>query len=160
MSKPQVRTLYSDTDGWPGVDCSNLPSMTDQSQARDCDINEIMRRYEKTGALPQMIAKDPQWGDFSAAPDFQQACEIVLKAEEQFAALDAHVRKRFSNDPAEFLEFVNDPANGEEMVRLGLRAKKEEAPNGLAGNSEGSSGGSAVGAGGSQGGTPPAEGSK
>ena len=35
-------------------------------------------------------------------------------------ALDANVRKRFHNDPAELIDFVSDEKNRDEAVRLGL----------------------------------------
>lgn len=124
--------------------------LTDQSQAKDCDVNEILKRFEKTGQLPDMIQADPQYGDFSNAPDYHAAMDICVKAQEQFDALDAHVRKRFGNDPAMFLEFATDPANQEELIKMGLAKVK----NGISSNSEssrGSSGDLNRGQGGSQG---------
>ena len=47
-----------------------------------------------------------------------------MLAQEQFAALDAAVRSRFDNDPAKFLEFTADPANADEMVKMGLAVAK------------------------------------
>lgn len=119
-----------------GLDCSHdehgevLESMTHQEFKDDCDINKILERYLKTGTLPDMIKRDPQYGDFASVPDFMKSQNIVARANEQFAGLDAHIRKRFGNDPAEFLEFVNDPKNGPEMVKLGLAKIREgqEAP--------------------------------
>lgn len=100
-----------------------------QEQKDECDINVILKRFEKTGVLPEMIKSQPHYGDFSSVPDFQAAQNIVAHANEQFAALDAHIRKRFGNDPAEFLAFASDPSNQDEMIRLGLATRKpQEAP--------------------------------
>lgn len=110
-----------------GLSCKD-PSLTKQADKEAADINNILKRYEKTGSLPDMIARDPQWGDFADVPSFQEAFEIVAKAEEQFAALDAPIRKRFANDPAEFLAFVNDPRNEAEMRELGILKPKEAPP--------------------------------
>lgn len=96
------------------------PSLTKQADRDAADINNILKRYEKTGELPNMIKRDPVWGDFADMPTFQEAFEVVAKAEEQFAALDAQVRRRFDNDPALFLAFASDPQNTEEMRSLGL----------------------------------------
>lgn len=104
------------------------PSLTKQADAAAADINTILKRYEKTGTLPDMIKSDPMWGDFSDVPSFQEAFALVAKSEEQFAALDAPVRKRFDNDPAKFLAFATDPANSAEMVALGLAVEKTAAP--------------------------------
>jgi len=89
----------------------------------EVDINTIMRRYVKNGTLPQMIRDNAAYGDFSNVPSYHEAQNIIIKATEQFNALDVDVRKRFKNDPAEMLAFVSDPANKEEMYKLGLAIK-------------------------------------
>lgn len=102
--------------------------MTDQSQAKDCDVNVIMDRFMKTGQLPAMIQGNPEYGDFSDPVEYQEALNRVRHAEEQFAALNAKIRGRFDNDPAQFLAFATDPKNGEEMVKLGLASPRAEDP--------------------------------
>lgn len=94
--------------------------VTKQSDAKDCDINAIFRRFEKTGQLPDLIVREPRYGDFSNVPDYQEALQIVRTAEEQFANLDAGVRNRFDNDPAKFLAFATDDKNVDELERMGL----------------------------------------
>lgn len=103
--------------------------MTKQSFKDECDINNIMKKYKNTGMLPEMIKTQPQYGDFSEVSDYMESMNIVLKAQEQFQNLSADVRNRFQNDPAQFLEFANDPKNGEEMVKMGLATKKEMPQN-------------------------------
>jgi len=107
-----------------GLDCSKDKGRTKQSMKDECDINKITARYERTGALPDMIREDPQYGDFSDVPSFQEALHLVSLAETQFGALDARVRARFENDPAQFLAFATDPANLGEMVKLGLAVER------------------------------------
>jgi len=107
------------------------PSLTKQSEKASCDINTILKRYEKTGILPDLIKQDPRYGDFSDMPTFQEAQAIVIHATAQFEALDAPLRKRFGNDPAEFLAFASDKANIDEMRKLGLlkpEPAKEASP--------------------------------
>lgn len=105
------------------------PTLTKQSEKEACDINNIMARYQQTGVLPDMIRQDPQYGDFSDIGSFMEAQNIVAHANAQFAALDAHVRARFNNNPAEMLKFVeqaaNDPEKGSELVKLGLAIPRE-----------------------------------
>lgn len=115
------RTAYSPSLGKEyGLKCPKDESMTKQADLPSTDINLIMARYVKTGLLPELIQREPRYGDFSEVPDYLEAVGIVQLAEEQFMALDAAVRKRFDNDPAQFLEFATDPANGEELVKMGL----------------------------------------
>lgn len=84
-----------------------------------CDIGNIMNRYIKTKIAP-VVSGEPMYGDFSNAVDYKESMNLVIKAQNQFDGLPANVRKRFSNDPMEFLDFVNDDSNKEEMKRLGL----------------------------------------
>lgn len=92
---------------------------TQQSPAQDCDINVMLEKHTLTGLINGNSAL-PKYGDFVGAPDFQSALDIVINAERMFSSLDAKTRKYFSNDPAEYLAFVNDPANLEEGIRMGL----------------------------------------
>jgi len=94
--------------------------VTKQSDLKDSDINAIFARFERTGQLPNMIAKDGRYGDFSAVPDYQEACQIVKHAEDQFMALDVTIRNKFENEPAKFLKFATDPANADELEKMGL----------------------------------------
>lgn len=123
MKTPKFATHYENRIS-SVIDCSVEPSRTLQSDAEAADINNILKRYEKTGLLPDMILENPRYGDFSDVPSYQEALEIVTRSHEQFAALDAHIRQRFSNDPALFLEFAQNPANMKEMVKLGLATEK------------------------------------
>lgn len=38
------------------------------------------------------------------------------------------MRKRFANDPAEFLAFINDPENSQEAIKLGLAIEAVPEP--------------------------------
>lgn len=107
------------------LDCSDSPSMTQQQYKDESDINNILRRYEKTGILPDLIKENPKYGDFSDVPSYQEAFDLVEKAHLQFASLDAHVRRRFDNDPEKFLDFAQNPSNLKEMVDMGLAVARK-----------------------------------
>ena len=94
------------------------PGKTDQTGARDSDLNFIMDRFAKTGVLPQ--ARPGVFADISTGMDFRDALHVVMAGTEAFDSLDASTRKRFDNDPALFLDFVEDPKNREECVKMGL----------------------------------------
>jgi len=110
-----------------GLKCLD-PSRTKQSFKDDSDINNITKRYERTGQLPDLIKVEPRYGDFSDVPSYQESLHIVNHANEQFHALDAHLRSRFNNDPSEFLAFATNPASLAEMVKLGLAVEKPQDP--------------------------------
>jgi len=102
------------------VDCSG-DGRTHQSFKNECDINRIMARHRKTGLVKQRQDR-PQYGDFSNVGDYQQALDLVITAEAMFSELSSDVRARFQNDPQQFLNFVDDPANQDEAVELGIAA--------------------------------------
>lgn len=98
------------------------PSLTKQSQLESTDINKILNKYQKTGTLP--ILQSPQkYEDYSDVVSFQEAQNILIHANEQFEGLDSKIRERFNNNPENFLEFVNNSENKEEMYKLGLAIK-------------------------------------
>lgn len=93
-----------------------------QSEANDCDINQIVERAEKTGILASkhMTRTAPQYGDFYDAADYKTAIDVVLDAQAQFNSLPASLRAEFNNDPAEFLAGLDDPKTLQKLVDLGL----------------------------------------
>lgn len=106
----------------------DLPSLTEQHHKSDCDVNEILRRYMKTGILDSKSDKTPLFGDFSGAPrDYAAAVQLLDDARARFASLPSPIRERFGNDPFQLLQFLDDPHNREEAVSLGLLASS--APN-------------------------------
>ncbi|QXP08576.1 MAG: internal scaffolding protein [Arizlama microvirus] len=94
--------------------------VTKQSDSQDCDINSIFKKYEKTGQLPDLIVKDGRYGDFSSVADYQEAQNIIIHAQQQWENLDEPIRRRFANNPKEFLAFVENPANIDEVEKMGL----------------------------------------
>ena len=99
------------------------PSMTIQSAADETDINVMIARYQKTGSFhgsTNMPTARPEFGDFIEVPDYQNAMNILLKAQDQFAALPANIRDRFANSPEKYLAFLSDSANKDEAIKLGL----------------------------------------
>ena len=95
------------------------PGMAKQSFRDECDINNILRKFNVTGKLP-IGSVQPTYGDFSGVTDYQSALNAVMEAQDSFLALPAKIRSRFDNDPALFVEFASDEANKDEMKALGL----------------------------------------
>jgi len=111
------------------IDCS-AGGRTKQAMAKDCDINLIMAKYVKTGVIDHGRKYSGDYG-YADSVDFHGAMNIVAKGDSMFADLPAVVRGRFNNDTALFLDFVQDEANAEEMVELGLASPSEpEVPEG------------------------------
>lgn len=102
-------------------------SMTQQQFKDECDINLMVKRF---GGLPVPGAGAAvgRYGDFSTAPDFFEAQQLVLRARAQFDSLPSAVRRRFDNDPAQLLAFVGDKSNLDEARELGLLADEPVKP--------------------------------
>jgi hypothetical protein len=86
-----------------------------------------MKKYQKTGVISQQ-SKEALYGDFSSVGDFAQSKAIVLQAESQFQNLPSDVRKRFKNNVKEFLDYVADEKNSEQLVKWGLKEAPPEKP--------------------------------
>jgi len=92
--------------------------LTEQSQAKECDINNILRKYQKTGALEHRNENRGEYG-FASAATFQECMEVVAKGNSIYEELPSSIRQQFDG-PARFLEFVQDPSNAEKLVEMGL----------------------------------------
>lgn len=107
-----------------GLTCPE-DSMAVQSAEEESNINTIVRRFGISGELPNNL-RMPQSGDFTNAPDFHTAMNLVRQAQEEFMRVPADVRARFANDPAKFMAFIDDSANYDEALKLGLVNKRPD----------------------------------
>lgn len=103
------------------------PSLTQQSQAKDADINEIVKRFGLTGTLPDDI-RIPHYADYDEVIDFHTAMNAVAAAQSQFMRMPAAIRSRFDNDPQKFVEFCEAPGNIEALRQMGLAKALETSP--------------------------------
>nr|QJB20569.1 MAG: internal scaffolding protein [Microvirus sp.] len=95
-------------------------SLTLQSCKDECDINNILDRWQSTGILEHARQDDGFFGDFLDVHDYQSSLEAVRNADNMFNSLPSSVREFFDNNPAKLLEFVNDESNRDKAVELGL----------------------------------------
>jgi len=102
------------------------PTKTDTSQKAACDINNIMKKYAKTGVITHVTSAVPQFGDISHLGDYQASLNQIRHAEDLFEQLPSRVRERFKNNPADFMTFMSNSKNYEEAVTLGLAIRKPE----------------------------------
>jgi len=99
-------------------------SYTQQQFKEESDINEIVRRFNITGQLPT-VASPPLYQDFEGIFDYQSALNAIQSADAAFLELDAELRSQFNNNPAELMEFLDNPGNRDQAIELGLIAKPE-----------------------------------
>lgn len=95
--------------------------LTQQSFKDDADINILARRFGLDKQPLPVEAVDPRYyGDLTDVPDLRTVLDIANDAKNKFMELPANLRARFYNQPALLWDFVNDPDNADECVRLGL----------------------------------------
>lgn len=103
------------------------PSLTQQSQAEDADINTIVRRFGLTGTVP-LNHRLPQEGDFTGITDYNTAMQAIARANTNFNVYPPNIRARFDNDPAKFVAFCEDKNNLPELRKLGLAPEETPPP--------------------------------
>lgn len=114
-------------DGRVSVETVNKePSMAQQQYKDECDINNIMKKYSTTGEFTHLTSKEGRYADFSQIESYQEMLDTVRYAQDAFASLPAETRSRFRNDPGQLLEFVQNPENYDEGVKLGLVQPKPD----------------------------------
>lgn len=105
------------------LDCSADEMLTEQSHKDEVDINQIIKRHAKQGELIARTAMlnttDYRFDDVTGN-DFMEASLIIAKAQQSFDQMPHKVRDRFDNNPAKFLDFVQNPENGKELYEMGL----------------------------------------
>lgn len=95
-------------------------SLTKQAFRDECDINNIMKRFERDGVLAHYNTYRGDYGDFTDCPEYHDAQNQVIAANSMFLTLPAKIRERFQNDPGAFITFVGDKRNEAEMRELGI----------------------------------------
>lgn len=93
---------------------------TKQSFREQVNINSIMAKFNKTGMINHLNRTQPFYGDVSGIVSYQESLNIVKNAEDLFMGMSAEIRSKFANDPANMIAFLNDPANRDEAIKLGM----------------------------------------
>lgn len=103
------------------------PSRTKQEFKNDCDINQILKRFSRTGVVPGTIKK-PAFLDCTTIPNLQDALHLMKDAEHAFMKLPAVVRKHFDNNAIAFVDYALDPKNIDQLREWNIVPPKPEEP--------------------------------
>ncbi len=111
------------------LDCSK-DGKTQQQFRRECDINHILAKFNKTGVINDAILNKRQqiFADVTEIGDFQSSQNKILAARDAFDTLPSHIRTRFGNNPGTLLDFCADPGNKEEAIELGIIRGPDNLP--------------------------------
>lgn len=94
--------------------------MTKQSHKAECDINNILSQFKKTGIINHITQQQPTYTDLPDNLDYQNSLHLLQTAEDAFATLPSVVRRYFDNDPGEFLAAFSNPAMEDKLREFGL----------------------------------------
>lgn len=119
-------TLFGSDDRDHSLKCSD-PSLAQQQWKDEVDINMMLAKFKIGQTLPTSL-RVPTYGDFTGVSDFRSAMDSVRVAKESFADLPLSLRKRFDNDPQQFLEFCSKEENLDELRKMGLALEERAKP--------------------------------
>lgn len=103
-------------------------SLTDQQYKDECDVNNIIKKYLQTGSVTHVRnAKEGVYADLTNLPSYHEAMGVVAKANEAFAEIPAAIRNRFNHNPQKLIDFLADPKNKDEAIKLGLKMPPKPA---------------------------------
>lgn len=100
-----------------------------QQQFKDqVNVNNIMKKYKQTGTITHV--RNGQSGVYTDLTniDYQQAADAVLKAQSAFEQIPSDVRQRFNHNPQELIEFLKNPENDQEAIKLKLKNPPKPKP--------------------------------
>lgn len=109
------------------------PTMTEQHTGHLTDINYLMEKFKPDEIAAYIHAKNQhrmmiEGHDFASEPDLQDAKNINYRLRQSYLNLPDDVKNHFQNH-LEFLKFIDNPANQDKMLKLGLMTKKQIAEN-------------------------------
>lgn len=101
------------------------PSMTDQSQFQESDINYIVQKYAdgRTGITTLDLGQDAgvlQYGDTLLPNDYETALDLINAVNEEFYELPSQIRAEFNHNPKELINALADPRQKARLQSLGL----------------------------------------
>lgn len=112
--------LVTDEDGKTRYVKETHDSRTKQADAAACDINNVMRKFERTGQLTHINEVLPRYGDFSNVPTYHEALNQINELEREFMSLPPELRHQFNHNPQELVDYLSDPQNLDNVIKLGL----------------------------------------
>lgn len=118
-------TLRSDQRRRVTYSCGN-ELMTKQSHKAECDINNILSQFKRTGIITHITAQQPIYQDLPDTMDYQESLHVIMNADAAFSTLPSVVRRYFDNDPAKLLAAINDPDMKDKLIELGVLRKPDQ----------------------------------
>lgn len=105
-------------------DFSFCPTLAEQHTAHLSDLNYLISKYKPDELAAYMAARNSYrqeiiGHDFSKEPSLQEAKDQIYYMKKYYELLPEEIKQQFKNH-VEFLKFIDNPANQEKMIKLGL----------------------------------------
>lgn len=100
-------------------------SKVQQHHKDAADVSLIVSRHlkqpisQRSAGIAPHGNRQPIFGDFSNI-DYHGMMNQVVQIDQTFMRLPSRVRNRFKNRPEMLIQFVSDPANAAEALKMGL----------------------------------------
>lgn len=112
-------------------DFSYCPTKTEQHTAHETDINYLMKKFRPDELAAYLAARETYrqeilGHDFASEPSLQDAKNTAYELKQAYNNLPDELKNQFK-DHVQFLKFIDNPANQEKMIKLGLLTKTEIA---------------------------------
>jgi phage internal scaffolding protein len=95
-------------------------SLTQQHFKDECEVINIIKKHDRNGIIEHVQRGQARYGDFSEVADYREALDLVRDAQAEFMTIPSDIRKKFDNDPGKFYQFVSDPDNKDELIKMGF----------------------------------------
>lgn len=111
------------------VDFKDDKGFTEQAHASDVKIQNIMKKYERTGIIEHNAQYGGEYANMVGALDFAEAQRVIADANSMFESVPATIRRDFDNNPAKFVDFMMNEKNREAIQDYGFQTDHlPEAP--------------------------------
>lgn len=120
MNQFKVRSKFSDRVAVIAPEGGE--SRTQQHFKDEVNINNIIKRYNKTGVISHVQRAQARYGDFTQMADYCENLDMVAKAQQGFEQLPAEVRNHpgIKNSLGNFMEFMKKAENKEQLQKWGF----------------------------------------
>lgn len=120
------KTRYSARTPSGGITFTD-PSLTLQSEYRQTTIDFYLKKYSATGLLGDPVrAQQGQYIDVSEVGDFQEMQNKVLEVRNAFMQLPAEERRRYGDDPSNWIQAKIAEAEQAQLAQLREQEKLAE----------------------------------
>lgn len=110
-------------------DFSACPTLAEQHTAHLTDLNYLISKYKPDELAAYIAARNVHrreilGHDFSQELSLQEAQNVIVRSRQAFEDLPEDIKSKFKNH-VEFIKFIDNPANVDKMIQLGILTKDQ-----------------------------------